>query len=78
MTNTTAQYRLRAQDAEKALDWTEAAYCWGTAIECYPNGGKGALAQHDIAKMTARRDAARRSAWAEVKHTALYISADAA
>jgi len=61
MTKTTAQYRELARQAEKDLDWTEAAYCWGCAVEAYPNP-MGALAQLDLANMTARRDSARKEA----------------
>ena len=53
----TATYRGMAQSAEKHLDWHAAAKFWGLAIAKYP--GKGALADLDIEKMTARMNAAK-------------------
>ena len=55
---TTAQFRKMAQDAERELQWTSAAYLWDKAIQSYPSGS-GELARLDIEKMTKRMKAAR-------------------
>lgn len=53
---TTARYRENAREAEKRCEWRQAAMWWRAAIANYPR--TGALADADIAKMTAREDAA--------------------
>jgi hypothetical protein len=55
---TTAQYRVQAAQAEKALDWGRAVCLWNEAIEAYP--GRGALADRDKLAMAAKRDACRK------------------
>jgi hypothetical protein len=57
---TTAQLRNAALTAEKACNWASAADLWDMALEAYPS--RGAMAELDKAKMTARRDACRWSA----------------
>jgi hypothetical protein len=62
---TTREYRELALQAEKELDWGQAAFCWACAIEGYPS--TGALARRDIAKMTKRRDACRKATTAQLE-----------
>ena len=56
----TASYRAAALQAETELCWLEAAHCFEQAIASYPVLlSRGALAQADIARMTARMNACR-------------------
>lgn len=54
---TTAELRQMASDAARRCDWATAADLWDQAITNYP--GTGAMADHDKANLTRKRDAAR-------------------
>jgi hypothetical protein len=56
----TTSYRAAAFQAEIELCWLEATHCYEQAFANYPILlARGALAQADIARMTARMDACR-------------------
>lgn len=58
---TTAQARTEARAAEKALNWIEAARLWELAVANYPRPYPklGAMAEMDIAKMSANATSCR-------------------
>jgi hypothetical protein len=62
---TVAQCRTLAQSAAQIIDWETAAYYWNAALERYPRS-ESALAKRDVEQITLKRDAARRSAKAEL------------
>ena len=59
---TTAQLREQAREAERQLDWAQAAHLWQCAIDCYPWASASKLVQCDLQRMTARRDDCKREA----------------
>lgn len=65
---TCAQYRELAQQCESALDWSQAAIYWGSAVDAYPITTISKLAANDIAHMQSRARSCRHMALRQSDH----------
>lgn len=51
---TTAQLRNLAMDAERLLNWSDAARLWNAAVAAYPVNHNSSLHSLDLSRMKAR------------------------